>query len=141
KKFEVENFNDLINDGEKYIQLSDSIIYEIEYSKDKKNINEKILDKVINCVENVDRKDVIVDWLSFDYCKKDKNPDVSYLLPKVYKEEIVQIYLRTKENDQKDELKIKVKEIKTAFRENAKILKLIKEEEEGSSSESEKDKK
>ncbi|CAG8821510.1 34740_t:CDS:10, partial [Gigaspora margarita] len=190
KKFEVEKFDDLINNGEKYIQLSDSIFYEIEYSKDKeltrskeiieqikkrklyklvdefltekkedsekKNINEKI----INCIKNVDHNDIIIDWLSFDYGKKDKNPvkfvkfydfdddkkpflvkkikkeDVSYFLPTVYKEEIVRIYLRTNE---KDELKIKIKEIKTAFRAKAKDLKLINEEE--SNSESEKDEK
>ncbi|KAF0526937.1 HD phosphohydrolase domain-containing protein [Gigaspora margarita] len=154
KKFEVESFEDLINDGEKYMQLSDSIFYEIEHSKDEKNINKQILDEIINCVENVDCNDVIVDWISFDYCKKDKNPvkfvkfydfdnnkkpflikeikkaDVSYFLPKVYKEEIVRIYLRTKENDTKDELKTK---IKAAFRRKAKYLNLIKEEDESNS--------
>ncbi|KAF0526940.1 HD phosphohydrolase domain-containing protein [Gigaspora margarita] len=195
KKFEVEKFDDLINNGEKYIQLSDSIFYEIEYSKDKeltgskeiieqikkrklyKLVDEfltekkedsekkKINEKIINCIKNVDHNDIIIDWLSFDYGKKDKNPvkfvkfydfdddkkpfqvkkikkeDVSYFLPTVYKEEIVRIYLRTKKNDKKDELKIKIKEIKTAFRAKAKDLKLINEEEEESNSESEKDEK
>ncbi|RIB05946.1 hypothetical protein C2G38_2148294 [Gigaspora rosea] len=34
KKFEVESFKILINAGEKYMRLSDSIFYEIEQSKD-----------------------------------------------------------------------------------------------------------
>ncbi|CAG8660670.1 19199_t:CDS:2, partial [Gigaspora rosea] len=149
KKFEVESFKILINAGEKYMRLSDSIFYEIEQSKeiirkikkrklykfideclteknednDKKNINKQILDEVINCVENVDCNDQFL-------IKKIKKVDVSYFLPKVYKEEIVQIYLRTKENDEKDELKTK---ISAAFRRKTKDLNLIKEEEESNS--------
>ncbi|CAG8743431.1 4967_t:CDS:2, partial [Racocetra persica] len=103
---------------------------------------------------NLAPDDVIVDWLSFDYGNDDKNPvknvtfyyfnddtesfeikeikgkDVSYFLPIVYKEEIIRIYLRTKEEDKKDELKKKVKSIKYYVSEIVEELGLIEREEE-----------
>lgn len=128
-------------------------------------IKEDIMDGIIDCGAtlngaNLKREDVIIDWLSFDYGKKDENPvkyvkfynkndkepkkikknDVSYLLPIVYKEEIVRIYLRTKGNEKESELEKSFNLIKVAFhsfRKNAKNSGLIDEEEEESSNESE----
>ncbi|CAG8856383.1 13994_t:CDS:2, partial [Gigaspora margarita] len=123
-----------------------------------KKIKEDIMDGIIDCGAtlngaNLKREDVIIDWLSFDYGKKDENPvkyvkfynkndkepkkikknDVSYLLPIVYKEEIVRIYLRNKGNEKESELEKSFNLIKVAFhsfRKNAKNSGLIDEEEE-----------
>ncbi|CAG8694161.1 27080_t:CDS:2, partial [Dentiscutata erythropus] len=172
KKYGFEDFKDAICDAEKYIRLSDSIFHEIEHSDDKEKVRERkfyklvdecliepkdenekkeIIEEIINsgatlCGEHLKSDVVIVDWLGFDYGKKDKNPvkyvkfynkidkepfnikreDVSYLLPIVYKEETIRIYLRTNGKEEKTELKKSVDLIKNAFREKAKSLNIIK---------------
>ncbi|CAG8731083.1 2383_t:CDS:10 [Dentiscutata erythropus] len=175
KKYGFKDFEDAINNAEKYIRLSDSIFHEIEHSEDKelekskgiikqikerklykfvdeyltkpkkesekKNITEDIMDEITNsgvtlCGEYIKHDDIIIDWISFDYGKKDKNPvkdvefynktddepfnimeeDVSYLLPVFHKEETVRIYLRTKGKEEKTELKRSIALIKNALK-------------------------
>ncbi|KAF0482367.1 HD phosphohydrolase domain-containing protein [Gigaspora margarita] len=129
------NFKSAINERnpEKYMQLSDYIFHEIEHLET--DIKEDIMGGIIDCGATLNGAN-----LKHEDPKTIKKNDVSYLLPIVYKEEIVRIYLHTKGNKKESKLEKSFNLIKVAFhsfRKNAKNSGLIEEEEKESSNESE----
>ncbi|CAG8484300.1 54_t:CDS:2, partial [Dentiscutata erythropus] len=122
---------DAIESAEEYIQLSDSILNRIEYSVCEM-INEREIISHQNDSLPLHEDDVIVDWQTLNYAKKDENPvdavrfyndgevtfpiyrsNVSDLFPVQYEEYIVRIFARNSD---------KVEAIQNAFRKLAKKL-------------------